>query len=112
MSAQVYITQESRKFKDLDPAKKYGELGYITSLEYSMVKKSDNNAVIHSAIADTVGGINPDEDYILMLGDPIIIGLVIHKMLETHGIVRLLKWNNGSYYPVTISNQSIDKGNG
>lgn len=108
MSSKVYITQDNKK--NYAPAYHFGEPLFITSLEYSAIKNSDSNLQIHANIAKAIESFNPDEDYVLLSGDPVVIALVLHEALTEYGYVRILKWQSQDrmYIPITLSNQGID----
>ena len=101
---KVYITQDNSK--NYAPAHQYGEPSFVTNLEYSSIKNSATNDVIHENIARMAGKFNPDKDFVLLSGDPVIIALVINAVLTKYGNVKILKWQSQDriYVPITISN--------
>lgn len=109
---KVYITQDNGK--NYAPSHKYGEPIFVTGLEYTSIKNSDNNEAIHRDIARMAGNFDPDNDYVLLSGDPVVIALVLNAVLTEYGYVRVLKWQSQDkmYVPITLSNQHIDNVNG
>ena len=95
MESKVYITQDNRK--NYSQASKFGEPRFVTDLEFSDVKNSRSNSEIRSQITDLAEVYNPNYDYILLSGDPVILfltGLELGKILKKHGFVRILKWSS------------------
>lgn len=106
--SKIYITQDNKK--NYTPAHRYGEPTFITNLEYSSIKNSMDNKEIHYNIKKAVHQFDPNEDFVLLSGDPIIISLVIHNMLNEHGSITALKWSGQDrmYIPINLSDQTID----
>ena len=96
----VYVVQEVPKFNVL-PARKYGELelmlppGQITLSAGPTV-----NRLKHKLRNFT------DMDYLLLIGDPLAIGLAVAIASNANrGKARLLKWDRQEkqYYPLNIN---------
>ena len=96
----VYVVQEVPKFNVL-PARKYGELelmlppGQITLSAGPTV-----NRLKHKLRNFT------DMDYLLLIGDPLAIGLAVAIASNTNrGNVRILKWDRQEkqYYPLNVN---------
>ena len=96
----VYVVQEVPKFNVL-PARKYGELelmlppGQITLSAGPTV-----NRLKHKLRNFT------DMDYLLLIGDPLAIGLAVAIASNANrGKARLLKWGRQEkqYYPLNVN---------
>ena len=96
----VYVVQEVPKFNVL-PARKYGELelmlppGQITLSAGPTV-----NRLKHKLRNFT------DMDYLLLIGDPLAIGLAVAIASNANrGKARLLKWDRQAkqYYPLNVN---------
>ena len=96
----VYVVQEVPKFNVL-PARKYGELelmlppGQITLSAGPTV-----NRLKHKLRNFT------DMDYLLLIGDPLAIGLAVAVASNANrGKVKLLKWDRQErqYYPLSVN---------
>ena len=96
----VYVVQEVPKFNVL-PARKYGELelmlppGLITLSAGPTV-----NRLKHKLRNFT------DMDYLLLIGDPLAIGLAVAIASNANrGKARLLKWDRQEkqYYPLNVN---------
>ena len=88
----VWITQENNK--NYSQAKNYGEPTFVTSFEYSSIANSKINSYILKDIDAMANKFNPETDYLLFTGDPVIIALCVHALLDIHGSVNVLKWQN------------------
>jgi len=88
----VWITQENNK--NYSQAKNYGDPTFVTSFEYSSIANSKINSYILKDIDAMANKFNPETDYLLFTGDPVIIALCVHALLAIHGSVNVLKWQN------------------
>lgn len=97
----VYITHEVRG-RDLSNAFSFGDLQILVP---SDMQTSDVNAVeLSNLIADALEGFY-DEDYLLLAGDPVCIGLACAWASEYNdGRFKVLKWDRleEKYYPIQI----------
>ena len=101
MSGTVFVTQDSPG-RNFFPALKYGEL----------VPLFPGNAQVVLSATPTIRSLKTklknfnDEDFLLLTGDPVIMGLSITIALELNlGRAKLLKWDRQErdYFPVTIN---------
>jgi len=91
-NSTVWITQENNK--NYSQAKNYGNPTFVTSFEYSSIANSKINSYILKDIDAMANKFNPETDYLLFTGDPVIIALCVHALLAIHGSVNVLKWQN------------------
>jgi hypothetical protein len=92
MPTTVYIVQDSPG-KNLLPAKKFGDLKIL--LTGSDIRRGPE--FISKKLKIQLKDIRP-QDSVLLIGDPIAIGLAMHIALHnTHGIVKVLRWDRRSY---------------
>ena len=98
----VYITQDNKK--NYSQAHSYGKPVFVTNLEYSSIGNSDANETIHKQIHEIANVYKPNEDYLLLSGDPIVISLVIFELLTVHGSISVLKWQSRDrvYTPIRL----------
>ena len=96
----VFITQESAN-RNFLPARRYGDL----------VPLLPGNAQIILSAAPVVRKLKfqlknfSDDDYLLMSGDPLIMGVAVYEALRANnGKAKFLKWDKreGDYYDVFI----------
>lgn len=92
MIPTVYVIQDSRG-KNILPAKKYGKLQVLLTTP-DIIKGSD---FIATKLCQQLKNIQP-YDYLLLIGDPIAIGMATHVALHfTHGLINVLKWDRHTY---------------
>ena len=97
---RVYLVQQGAF--NLPPAKKWGS---VRVLMPPMVQMLFDDPLIVDQIADGLQDIKP-EDYLLLAGDPVLIGIVTAiaaDMLD--GEINLLKWDRQEkvYLPLHLS---------
>tara|TARA_R110002020_G_scaffold4749_7_gene20671 strand:+ start:4558 stop:4917 length:360 start_codon:yes stop_codon:yes gene_type:complete len=101
MSPRVFVTQENPRVNIVSAAK-WGDLVPLAG-PFDQIHISPMRFV--SQIRRKLRGFN-DDDWLLTMGDPAIIGVSFAIAAElNHGRVNLLKWDRmeKSYYPVKIS---------
>jgi len=97
----VFVTQENPKV-DILPATKWGELNSLAS-PFDQVLMNPGRIV--SQLRRKLRWFD-DEDWLLAMGDPAIIGIAFAIAADVNsGRVNLLKWDRmeKSYYPVHVS---------
>lgn len=97
----IYVVQENNKFNYAD-AERFGDIQFLTNREYSPLKNSLINRDILDEINTGMKDFDPDIDYLLLSGNPVMIGYVFHLALTGKGYVRLLQWDGiqGQYREV------------
>lgn len=96
----VYVVQENPK-KSVHDARRFGELRVIYPADSQVVLDSDTPAAIAKAKLATFS----DEDFLLLVGDPVLIGICCMEASHVNGgRVPLLKWDRIErlYYPVVV----------
>lgn len=102
----VYITQ-NRIDKDLSAAMAYGSIKFLVPQTLDVLRgvTEDTTAAIKIALKDF-----SVDDYLLLIGSPVIIGLATHLAGEAllakgFGLLTLLQWDRRgeNYLPITIS---------
>jgi hypothetical protein len=93
--SKVYVTQERPGFNYLD-AERFGEIKFITHRDYTMPHTADNNKLLREDIRIAVNEYDPDQDYILLSGSPLVAGVVIGKIVRKYDpeVVKVVKWDN------------------
>ena len=98
----VYVIQKPDAKKNILSAAKYGEFEVVL----------DNNPDLIFSPGPTVAKVRKklknfsDDDYLLLIGDPALIGVCVHYALHfNRGRANLLKWDNREfiYYNVEIN---------
>lgn len=105
--SKVFITQENSNFNYV-PAEDFGTLVFMTSLEFSKYKDSQINKNILATIKAQIDKFNPEADYVLLSGSPVVNGAVFLALGEKFGFseeINILKWSNrdGVYQTMTIN---------
>lgn len=94
MASKVFVIQESNF--DYSKAEKFGEVVFVTSLEYNSVPGSNYNKRIIADIRKAFSDYIPGEDYLIPTGSPALMALVMVSIgakwpNQSH---QILKWGN------------------
>lgn len=98
----VYISHEVRG-RDLSDALAFGELEILVPANIQVATDSDID-LVSDMVADRLEGFNED-DYLLLAGDPVCIGLACAWAAEYNdGRFKVLKWDRleERYLPIQI----------
>lgn len=103
---KVYALQDNEKY-DFTKAEAFGEIVFCAGSRdintvYSIQRSPANQEVIHrmyKSLREFKTG-----DYLIISGNPILIGMAIEYLLAKKGSVTLLKWDNysGQYNPFLL----------
>lgn len=93
MTAKVWVVQEGPH--DYTPAIKYGDVEFITGLEYSPFENSKANMLVDNDIEKFVSSYIPGKDYIVCAGSPITIARLFMTLGNDHpdALHNILKWD-------------------
>lgn len=82
---------------DLSPARVFGEIEYLLGPGVSPFKPEPIIKELEAKLHNF-----SDEDFLLLIGNPILIGLATAVAADVNGRVRFLQWSgtNGCYRPV------------
>jgi hypothetical protein len=75
---------------DISPALKYGELTYVFEKPKKLL--GDSPVLIAEEILRSMG----PNDYLLLIGDPTLIGICMKIVADLFGRVRILQWDRSS----------------
>mgnify|MGYP003624860593 FL=1 len=90
----VYVVQKPDKKKNIMSAKEYGELRFILNESENILYNPEQ---VISLIEDSLS-LFDEKDYLLLIGDPIAIGIATHfALLSNYKRVKILKWDNREY---------------
>ena len=88
MSSIVFVVQEVRG-KNLTPAKEFGTLQLLLSRDQIHLDPKPAINSLHEGLQNFT-----DEDYLLLIGDPIAIGISVQVAASYNfGRVKVLKWD-------------------
>jgi hypothetical protein len=95
--AKVYVVQRTEH--NFVPATDFGDIEFVALVNFP---KFENPAKHIDFMKSKLEGFGPT-DYLLIVGDPINIGVAM-AILAKHGPFSVLKWDNvaSKYVPVTI----------
>lgn len=101
----VFVTQENPKL-DYAPAERFGDVRFITKREWSSIRGSINNQELLREIKAALATFNPDTDYFVITGSPVVAALVfiVYGQLRLPLAPMALRWSNRDrvYQPVTL----------
>lgn len=102
MKSTVFITQETKL--DFSHANEFGDVEFITATEFSPQPASIMNRHVVQDVTRAADKFNPDTDYLLVCGDPIVIGLAMNAFLQKEGVIKVLKYkrSHGGYIPHVV----------
>lgn len=97
--SRVFIVQENRHL-DFGAAEHYGELVFLTADEFKPVVRSPLNDRIIEEIKANLSDFNAKEDFIILNGNPTIIGFAFAEAMSRCGPLeglRVLQWEKRSH---------------
>ena len=99
----VYVTQEL-KGRDLSSALEFGELQVVVPA--SMEVTPENMPEVIETVVEAMARFDSEKDYLLLSGDPVVMGLVWQHAADTiyHHCLRVLRWDRieGRYIEFNI----------
>lgn len=98
----AYIVQDSGK--NLTPVFDYADEIQIIAIRDCPIYDPRMIKSHKLRIEQALDNFDPKNDYVLLIGDPINIGLVVHIILDKKGGGRFLKWDrqNGKYNVINL----------
>jgi hypothetical protein len=88
----VYVTQEL-KGRDLSSALEFGELQVVVPANVEITPENMNE--VFAIVLARMGEFNHRHDYLLLSGDPVVMGIVWQYATEEIGVgtLRVLRWD-------------------
>ncbi len=93
MNPRVFVSQEHGQL-DYTPAESFGDVVFLTRLDWSPVRSSLTNTALVQEIRDRLRDFRPDEDFITTSGSPVVAGIVFMILREKTDSVNVLRWSN------------------
>ena len=92
MNRRVFVVQDSPG-KNLLPARSFGDIRIM------LTHRDLTQGYVHvqQRLMQSLEDFDETKDYLLLIGDPIAMGLAIHMVLSDCGSVKLLKWIREKY---------------
>lgn len=85
----VFVVQENPNL-NYTPAEKFGEVIFLTAAEFSPSKNSLRNVGIVKSIHDKLAEFDPDRDFLLLSGNPLMMCYAYGVAIAIKGYVRVL----------------------
>lgn len=106
--ARVFITQENPAL-NYAAAESYGDIEFLTRHDWSPVKQSLNNEQLVLDLRHKLKKFNPDEDYIVSSGSPVIAAVAFMLLREKTDRFRMLRWSNRDhvYYELDVAVKAL-----
>ena len=97
--AKVYAIQEANN-KNMLSATNFGDLEFLLPPQSNLMFSTEKTL---NSIKSGLDGFTED-DYLLLIGDPVSIGIATHYATKKTGVVKFLKWDNReyTYFPVEV----------
>lgn len=101
--SKVFVVQENNRI-DYSDAERYGDVVFLTAEEFKSTRGSLRNEAMLTQVRVKMSGYNPSEDYLLLTGNPIMIGYVFHVALTKGKSITCLQWDRftNNYKPVVF----------
>jgi uncharacterized transporter YbjL len=99
--SKVYVIQDDGR-KNLTPAMQIGEIVVLAQRDLPL---HGDNSIALARLRRGLKEFNPENDYILLVGDPLLIGAAVAHLAMKFGKVRCLKWDrqNTTYLSTTMN---------
>lgn len=100
--SKVFATQESGRH-NLSHAMEFGDLEVLTERDFPSFRGGDDMA---RQIREKLSYFIPEQDYLLLVGDPIIMGIAFAALAARNNVksIRVLKWDRQAtrYIPIHV----------
>lgn len=96
MSHEVTVWVVQDNDYNIRPAEKYGTLRFITQNDLKMTQGSRSEILVGRDIREFIDEYKPEIDHILLVGNPVVIGLVFHALGTVFPNCKhnILKWDS------------------
>jgi hypothetical protein len=97
--AKVYVVQDDPN-KNVLSASSYGELTALLPFRQVSYDTKSHAAVLREKLEK----FNGEEDFLILIGDPVVIAITAAIIAENWSAFKVLKWDKlqHAYYPITI----------
>ncbi len=89
----VFVVQENN-YMDYTPAEDFGEVRFLTVDEYRPISSSLRNLQILEDIRKGLKDFDPEKDYIVFTGNPVVMGYAFHQLFSRFPEFRILHWRS------------------
>lgn len=100
MSAKVYVVQDDGR-KNLMPAMQFGHLVAVAQQDLPLFSDATREV---NRIRKELIPFDHENDFLLVIGDPLLIGVCFALLLRDHPYIKVLKWDkqNRTYFPTVV----------
>jgi hypothetical protein len=102
----IFVVQENNRI-DYSDAERHGDILFMTVEEYKPVSNSLRNQAILEVLKAKMGLYDPEKDYLVLTGNPVVIGYCFHlamiKAIAAMKPVKCLQWDRFTGYYREIS---------
>ena len=100
--SRVFICFEAMKM-NFAGALRFGEIVYVASQDVNAASPSSVKRV-SSEVKSVLRSFDPDEDYLVLVGSPILIAMCATEIMLTHRRMTVLQWDrqDSVYVPVRL----------
>lgn len=102
-TGKVWVVQENPRM-DYSPAEAFGEIRFMTADEFRPMAASLKNEDIKADVERGAAEFVAETDWLVLTGNPIMIGYAFHLVHKENSRVRFLQWDRirGEYRPYTF----------
>lgn len=100
MQSKVFVTEDTRH--NLSRATEFGDVVILENDDFPQFR--DGRAILER-ITRNLQEFQANDDYLLLVGDPVLIGLCCAILANLgHKLIKVLKWDNQSrcYLPINL----------
>lgn len=97
---RVFVTQEVRNSRvkiDYAPARSFGQIQFLTIMDYSSDDSSIFNKVLVEELRGRLADFDPENDYVVVTGSPLVAAIVFMILRERTHRVKFLRWSNRDF---------------
>ena len=93
---KVFVTQEVPRL-DYSKAAEFGGVVFLSAMDLSSEKNSLHNVAIIDGMRDKLRDFDPEHDYLVPSGSPIVAAAAFMLVREKAHRVSVLKWSNRDF---------------
>lgn len=100
MESKVFVTEDTRH--NLTRAMEFGDISILETEDFPQFR---DGAPIVDRIRQKLEFFNAESDFLLLVGDPVLIGLSCAVLANLgHKLIKVLKWDNQTrrYLPINL----------
>ncbi len=101
---KAYVTQENPRLNYVPLMEHVDDVVFVTANDYYPMTQSEGNINLTASIRKKLVGFNPEVDYIVPSGSPLVTAVVFAVIHESSNRFNVLRWSNAenNYRKFTI----------